>query len=508
LPQCVDCGRELSPTANESSCESCRQRDFALHAEESAAVESQQHFLVSNLLFAINVLVFLLMLWKHVPLMSASTDQVIHWGGNSGPFTLGGQPWRLLTYQFVHIGFVHLAANMWALIVLGRLAESLYGRISFLAAYLIAGVAGGLASLLWNPYGTSAGASGSLFGIAGALISSLYFGKLPVPKRAVRPILISLVCWAAFDLAYGFWKPGVDNAAHVGGFIAGILVGIPLGRYLGTQPHARASRNRVFVAATLVLAALGFVTWKLDGYVVSVERARKLILANKTDEAIAILRPLSEHRYKNALLHGFLADAYLRKGDYSNVESQLKQILSTSPKDLGGLYSLAGVYRQQQRWLDAATMYAKAAELGRDNGESWFNAGLMYRQADRPQEALNAFQKAVAKNQFFFEGWFNVGISLMNVKQPANAVPALQKAVQLRPNDPEAHLWLGNAMMASGQEEPAKMEFLKAFQLRAMQQKALQQEQMRQRQIEQRAHQQNEQPKTGQPPAPTTSQPK
>src|SRR4051794_14251269 len=160
------------------------------------------------------------MVLKRVPVVSPTSDQIVRWGGNFGPLTMDGQPWRLLTNIFVHIGLPHIVANMWALVVLGRLGESLYGRFNLLTVYLMSGIAGSLASLLWNPLGVSAGASGALFGLAGALIATLYAGKLPMSKHVVRPILWTLVAWAAFDLGYGFWKTGVDNAAHVGGFIA------------------------------------------------------------------------------------------------------------------------------------------------------------------------------------------------------------------------------------------------------------------------------------------------
>lgn len=491
------------PSAPGSFCDDCHQRQFALHAEESATDEPQQRFVVTNILFAINIVIFLLMLWKHVPLMSPTSDQIVHWGGNFGPLTLGGQSWRLVSNVFLHIGLAHIFANMWALIVLGRLAESLYGRVSFLVAYLFAGIAGSLATLLWNPMTVSAGASGALFGISGALIATLYAGKLPLPKRVVRPVLFTLILWAAFDLGYGLLKPGVDNAAHIGGFIAGILIGFPLGHHLGPDRRSRDFRERILFAAALCLAALAFITWKREGYIVQVEHARQLISSNKTDEGLALLGPVAERKPKEPYLHLLMADAYLRKSDYPNAETEFKRLLALTPKNTGVIYNLATIYSQQKRWTDAAAMYTKAAELGNDNGLSWFNAGLMYRQADRPQDALIAFQKAVAKNQFFFEGWFNVGISLMNVKQPAQAVQALQKAVQLRPNESEAHLWLGNAMLASGQEEAAKTEFVKAFQLRAMQQQAIQQEQIRQRQLEQRSKQNNVQSH-----APQAAQPK
>jgi membrane associated rhomboid family serine protease/Tfp pilus assembly protein PilF len=488
LPHCAQCERELPSDAAGALCDQCQQRQFALEAEQSATEESQQHFWVTNAILAINIVVFLLMLWKHVSFTSPTSEQVVQWGGNFGPFTLGGQSWRLLSNVFVHIGIAHLAANMWALIVLGRLAEALYGRIAYFFTYIFAGIVGSLATLLWNPLTVSAGASGALFGISGALIATLYVGKLPLPRRVVRPVLFTLLLWAAFDLAYGFFKPGVDNAAHLGGFFAGILIGIPLGHHLGPERKSREFRDRLAIIAMLFLAGLTLLTWKTQGYIVQVEGARHALSSNKPDEALALLKPVVQRKPKESLVHLYLADAYVRKGDWPSAEREYKDILRLTPKNLGVWYNLATIYIQQQRWEEAAAAYKHAAEAGLDSGASWYNAGLMYRQADKRAEALAAFEKAVAKNRFLQEAWLNLGIEQVKSRQPAEALKSLQQAIQLRPADAEAHFWYGNALLATGQEELAKQEFLKAYQFRAAQEKI-----MREQLVQQQRQQQQQQ---------------
>ncbi len=464
-------------------CEDCRQREFALQAETSATDDSQQHFWVTNVILAINILFFAFMVWKHVSFTSPTSDQVVRWGANYGPLTLGGQSWRLISNVFIHIGIAHLAANMWALLVLGRLAEALYGRIAYISIYLFAGIVGSLATLLWNPMSVSAGASGALFGISGALIATLYVGKLPLPRRVIRPVLVTLVLWAAFDLVYGFFKPGVDNAAHIGGFLAGLLVGVPLGHHLSPNRKSVEFRERLAIFALLFLAALTFYTWRTRGYIVAAERARQANAANKPDDALALLKPVEQRNSKEPLVHLYLAEAYVRKGDYANAEREYKTLLALTPKNLGIWYDLAQqIYIRQQRWEEAAAAYAHAAEGGFQTAVSWYNAGLMYRQADKRAQALTSFQKAVAKNQFLQEAWLNLGIEQVNARQPAEAIKSLQKAVQLRPADAETHFWYGNALLAAGQEEPAKQELLKAYQLRTAQEKVMRDQLLQQQQ--------------------------
>ena len=111
---------------------------------------------------------------------------------NAGAVLLGGEWWRIVTAMFVHVGFLHIALNMWCLWNLALLAEPLMGSVGVFAVYILTGAAGNLLSTLvnwlwpyqdwggvWYPVG--AGASGAVFGIAGALIVLLKSPRLPVP---------------------------------------------------------------------------------------------------------------------------------------------------------------------------------------------------------------------------------------------------------------------------------------------------------------------------------------
>ena len=95
---------------------------------------------VTQAIFGINVAVFAAMALAGVSLLDTTIAELVHWGANYGPFTIGGQWWRLLSCVFVHIGIIHIAFNMWCLWNLGRLAESVYGHWTFGAVYLITGL--------------------------------------------------------------------------------------------------------------------------------------------------------------------------------------------------------------------------------------------------------------------------------------------------------------------------------------------------------------------------------
>ena len=154
-------------------------------------------------ILALNILVFAAMVFTWRVSHGTARHSASQVGRGLRPFTLGGQPWRVLSSTYVHIGLWHLAVNMWSLWQLGRLAERIFGEWAYALVYTATGIAASLTSLWWNPMRISAGASGALFGIVGALISALYLGKLPFPKPVVQRILKNLVMVVVVNLLFG-----------------------------------------------------------------------------------------------------------------------------------------------------------------------------------------------------------------------------------------------------------------------------------------------------------------
>jgi membrane associated rhomboid family serine protease len=158
-------------------------------------------------------------------LLASSGGGLIGWFANNGrQVIINHQHWRLLTHLLLHAGILHLLFNMWALWNLGRHVELLYGSWRFTLIYLFAGVAGGLSSVMFRAgFTTSLGASGAIMGLLGAL---LYFA-VAFPGRSIpwRQLMGPI----GFNLLFGFFIAGIDNYAHVGGFIGGILAAFVIG---------------------------------------------------------------------------------------------------------------------------------------------------------------------------------------------------------------------------------------------------------------------------------------
>src|SRR5206468_9442171 len=215
-------------------------------------VRVRSPFVLTQVIVGINVLVFIGMLLTGVSPLSPRPMQLVMWGANFAPLSLGSQPWRMLASNYVHIGIIHIFFNMWCLWNLGRLAERIFDRWTYLLVYTASGIGGSLASLWWHPRGIGAGASGAIFGLAGALIAVLYLGKLPIAKEALKPTLKSLISFAAYNLFFGL-VPGIDNAAHLGGLATGLGLGAVMAGGFSEPLEDRVRwRNYAMVGTTLL----------------------------------------------------------------------------------------------------------------------------------------------------------------------------------------------------------------------------------------------------------------
>jgi rhomboid protease GluP len=268
---------------------------------ESRAVESaasQAHEKAPSLwaypatyfLVGINVAVFVVMLlrgsgpitqivrlhdWSH--LFTASfDDRTLVKFGCSGPYLIlgNGQWWRLVTSMFVHVTLLHIALNMWCLWNLGLFGEPLLGRRGLVAVYVLTGAAGMILSFAWNvftrhPVSQVAGASGAVFGIAGILIILLSNKKLSLPWEELRSLRRQVIFFAVANLAIGMAPallagftrslPRVDNSAHIGGFVCGLALGLPLFPRMTTgKTSYRARQRETFAVAALVLSLIGY----------------------------------------------------------------------------------------------------------------------------------------------------------------------------------------------------------------------------------------------------------
>ena len=273
MTDCKYCGRELPSFSRgepNDICLECRARVAAQYAGSTAAQPvTARRPPVTTALIALNVLVFVAMALSGVSPILPSEQQLLRWGADYGPLSLSTEPWRILTSNYLHIGIIHIGLNMWCLWNLGLLAERIFDPGTYVLTYTACGISGSLASLWIHPLEIGAGASGAIFGLAGALIAALYLGHLPVPKSAIRGTLKSLLSFAGYNLFFGAVVPGIDNSAHIGGLLMGLGIGALLAKHLRASPEERNRWGRlVFIAALTVLLAAGSYVKRKNGAIV------------------------------------------------------------------------------------------------------------------------------------------------------------------------------------------------------------------------------------------------
>lgn len=231
------------------------------------------------LLVGINCAVFVVMVASGVSIANPTTNQLVHFGANNAGYVLiNGDWWRILTAMFVHVGILHLATNMWCLWNLGLLAEPLMGSFGVIAAYLLTGAAGNLLSTdlnwLWPIrdgnggvfFPAGAGASGAVFGIAGALIVLLKSNRLPIPQAELKRLRKSVIYFAVLNLVLGFSINvgthfigsglNIDNMAHLGGFVCGLLLAAPMVPRIGSPRASFQGRLRLAIGLVMGLLIL------------------------------------------------------------------------------------------------------------------------------------------------------------------------------------------------------------------------------------------------------------
>jgi rhomboid protease GluP len=219
----------------------------------------QPRVAVTWVLIAINVAVFVAMLGFGAGLWHSPGNIQMAWGANFGPATQDGQWWRLGTAMFIHFGVLHLAMNMWALWDGGNFVERIYGSGRFTALFAASGLVGNLVSLsMQGTQAVSAGASGAIFGVYGALMVALWRERHVLHPHEFRWLFWGAAGFSVAVISFGLLVSGIDNAAHVGGLATGGLLGMVLYRPVrAADPYLRPTRLAVAgVTAAAVLHLL------------------------------------------------------------------------------------------------------------------------------------------------------------------------------------------------------------------------------------------------------------
>jgi rhomboid protease GluP len=323
---------------------------------------------------------------------SEQTAVLIRLGAKVTYLVASGEYWRLFTSMFLHIGFAHLLFNGYALVAIGTELERLLGPVRFLVIYLLSGLYGALASYAFS-VNLSAGASGAIFGLIGALAAFFFLHRARLGNWG-RMRLANIAFLIAINLFFGFTYPGIDNLAHLGGLLGGFGLGWALAPRYEVEPVGLQviDRNRLsrywpalILAVTILAAGTALATRiQLDNPLTHLLRGEDAIEREAWDEAVLELEEaiaqdpsladasiyfylglarnyldqpqLAADAYESALkfegdhapIYWNLAQTYVELGRYADALDRLEAYLQLKPEEAEGVQSYLDELRRRQ----------------------------------------------------------------------------------------------------------------------------------------------------------------
>ena len=376
-------------------------------------------------ILGINVVVFLAMTLAGG---STNTDVLLDFGASFSPYFRRGEYWRLVMPMFLHIGWLHLAVNSYALFLLGPILERVYGYGRFALLYVAAGMGSSAVSMSLSR-NIAAGASGAIFGIAGAMLVAGYLHREVIPPRWGRALGRGILPFIVLNLILGFTVRGIDNWGHLGGLLSGMVLAalIPPPAHDLAPQFGDARPSQAVIALPVVVVALAM-TSTAQHYVRSREVTRLL--------------------WEGAQLHAAHQEA--------KALERLRTAAQRSPHDERPHMMMADLYAEQKLYSDAIQHYKEALQIEPDSAISHNNLAWLYATCEDakwrdPRSALEHARKAVELTQWKEAGFIDT-LAEANYASGSyqEAVRIQSRALQLDPRDPELQEHMARYRKAAG----------------------------------------------------------
>jgi len=462
MPTCPSCGKQFSGfsfgAAVATKCRECRKLEPQSVKAPVPQLESQLSYeailraghspVVTRSIIVLNVLVFLAMGFSGASWASPSTADALRWGADYGVLTLSGQWWRLLTSTFVHFGILHIGLNMWCLWSLGPILERLMGSKAFALTYLCSGILASEVSLAWSPIRVSAGASGAIFGIAGAFFSFLYFKKAPLDVQFMRRKLNSLVAFILYNLFFGAVYLRANNAAHVGGLVAGLILGAAI---LGTVGKLSVDKRSLQQS----IHEPGYANW--GGPTSNEEENRRLLLVAVVSALVLVVAALGIRKHYGAIVKFGMAAIRVHAGEPAKAIPELREAIALDPKEPLPHEMLGILLLEQDDPVGAYHVLESAIETDRNNRLLRHNLALAYIGAGYPEEAKQEIRWALeAPYEDRGAAHYILGLCAYLDKDYEQATTQLLSAIQERKDFFEAQHALARIYIETGRQDQAR----------------------------------------------------
>lgn len=376
-----------------------------------------------------------------------TSKTLIDWGANFGPLTLNGQPWRLVTCTFLHASLTHILVNLCLLFTLGREMEQSWGTRRFLIVYFLTAIVGSLVSVEVQPLFVSVGASGAIFGLFGSALSSV--GGFDEVLKTIKRRIVALAIFVLLILCHQFFVPGIDNLAHLGGLITGILSGLAFSILSSNNLKYRAPARAVLVTLICLPFIAYFIIWAqyqgdlrfkahphyMDGGL--------LIKDKKYEEALAAfnlaVQELTDpdakyNEERKAILEGRIR-ALIKLKRFDEALRDIATIEAMTEKKAPVLAMKAHIKHQQKNYKEAVNLF-KQAVLEDPDSSGIFN-DLAWSQAAIGQldDALVNVNKALEKDNNAVSTIDTRGTIYLLQKKYDDAEKDLSRAIRINPKE-------------------------------------------------------------------------
>ena len=372
-------------------------------------------------ILALTFAIFLLMTFAGG---SKNPEVLLIFGASYGPYLRRGEYWRLIMPMFLHIGWLHLLVNAYALFILGPILERVYGYGRFATLYVATGVGSSLLSMSLSN-NIAAGASGAIFGIAGAMVVTGYLHRDLIPARWGRAFGRGILPFILLNLVFGFSVRGIDNWGHLGGLVSGVLLALfipPPGHdFLPGSVEERPSQTIAILPVVVVALAM---TATVQHYRTTQEMTRllqdgvRLRITHQNDRA----------------------------------RERFEQAIRVAPRDERPHEQLAALDLEEGKYDEAIQECNRALKLSPGNPETQFRLGIAYRLKGDLTKAQQIFESVLGKNPQTAEGHRILADLYAEQRLYAEAIQHYKGALRLSPGMAEAHNNL--AWLCATSEDP------------------------------------------------------
>ncbi len=328
------------------------------------------------------------------------------------------------------------------------------------------GLSASLMSAAWHfpiPV-SSVGASGAIFGIAGALIASFYLGEFSMPRAAMSGMLRSVVTFVAYNLFFGAVMSGTDNSAHVGGVLMGLLLGALIAKVAPAQDDFLRRIAVLLVGVLVVVGGAAFLQ-RTRAYMLHGQNGVGLVGRGKTDEGIAELQESVRLRPNFAPAHAALAQAYIAKHDFENAAVEMERVVALNPRNDDARYRLGLIYLELRQSSKAQDTFTQLLKLNPNSADGHAGLADAFGDQHRNLEALNEYKRAAALDPGIQGVNYNMGVMQARLNRYDDAIASLLKQRQAE-DDADNETLLAKVYDEKGMKSDAADARQRAEQLR------------------------------------------